>query len=311
MGPILGWDSSRKFWVSCLPPFPKSTKWERQHCQMLENTYQSYGIKQYLIFQEKKVPSLEDLTILVRNLFPKKVSIYTMAFLCFKTFFVFVIPVKTSWHFNSAQNLQMSRTSISSMAEHTKLTREGQTFLWCTPASIKLVDLSGLQGPHFISDCMLAVIPSLASSHLEEEDLMTSNSHLYALKLASHCRIREQILPIFRSGRFGWIQPQIRTDTFSHVYMSKLSLDDSTEIWHFIHTAHTQTSPAISDAPKYLLVSSSLDGSHRGWIPHDLCCNHKLLGIPWTPQKRQQIPELRHQSGAFSSWSRGSWAGGD
>lgn len=132
---------------------------------------------------------------------------------------------------------------------------------------------------------------------------MTSNSHLYALKLASHWRVREQILPPFRSERFGWTQPQIKTDAFSHVYMSKLSLADSPEIWHFIHCPHTNISCHLR-APKYLLVSAWF---HRGWILQDLWCNHKLLGISWTPQKWQQIAELRHPCGAFSPQSWGSW----
>ena len=47
---------------------------------------------------------------------------------------------------------------------------------------------------------------------------------------------------------------KIKTDTFSHVYMSKLSSTDPTEMT-LDTPAHTQTSPALSDAPKYLLVS--------------------------------------------------------
>lgn len=172
--------------------------------------------------------------------------------------------------------------------------KRGTEFLWYTSVSISLVDLSGLQSPHLISDCILAVIPSLALSHLQEEDLITSNSHLYALKLASHWRIRDA------SAFQIWdIWMKIKTDTFSHVYMSKLSSTDPTETT-LDTPAHTQTSPALSDAPKYLLVSWWF---YSGWILQDLCCNHELLGIPWTLQKWQQIPELRHLSRAFSPQS--------
>ena len=184
--------------------------------------------------------------------------------------------MKTSWHFNSAQNLQSSGISFHLFSDRTDYIDKKWTDI---PLVHPYACLKMLPTPRRFNLTLLilpevdyrGLIQSLwlhIGSNILSGIITSRRGWFHGLKLSSLCS--EVSIPLknqrtdsslFQTVRFGRIQLQIKIDIFRHVYMSKLALAYSTEIWHLIRLP---THKHLVPSQMLKSICWSLEGSTEG-----------------------------------------------